>query len=482
MENLKPVIHILSVLLLLLSVFMTLPVILLAYGDHSDWWAFVQSALIVFALALLGLFFSRGQSGVLKQKQMFLLTISSWVLICSLASLPLLFSDLDLSVADAMFESVSGVTSTGSTVLTGLDDMPGDILVWRSIIQWIGGIGIIGMAVAILPFLRVGGMRLFATESSDWSEKALPRTITLGRGLVLAYVGLTMACVFAYWLGGMSMFDAFNHGLTTVATGGYSTSDASMGKFDSDLLLLIATVFMALGALPFFLYVRMLNGQVHALWRDAQVQYFFKLLLGVTLVLTIYGVWTHDRSIWESFVGSIFNVTSIVTTTGYASEDYTLWGPLAVAVFFFLTFIGGCSGSTSGGMKIFRFQLSFIMLREQITRLLHPHAVISRRYNGRLIGDDIIASSIAFSFMFFVTFALITVALAALGLDLTTSLTGAATAIANVGPGLGEIIGPAGNFQALPDAAKWVLCVGMLLGRLELLSVLVLLTSDFWRK
>ncbi|WP_172962229.1 TrkH family potassium uptake protein [Hydrocarboniclastica marina] len=482
MENIKPVIHILSLLLVLLSIFMTLPVILLANGDHSDWKAFVISASAVLSIALVGLFLSRNQNGMLKQKQMFLLTVGSWVLISGLASLPLLLSDLDLSMTDAVFESVSGVTSTGSTVLTGLDDMPGDILVWRSIIQWIGGIGIIGMAVAILPFLRVGGMRLFATESSDWSEKALPRTITLGRGLIASYVGLTTLCILAYWLAGMNLFDAFNHGLTTVSTGGYSTSDASMGKFDSDLLLLIATLFMALGALPFFLYVRMLNGQYQALWRDEQVQAFFKILIGVSLALTIHGVWSQQNDVWGSFVASIFNVTSIVTTTGFASEDYTVWGPLAVAVFFFLTFVGGCSGSTSGGMKVFRFQLSFIMLREQITRLLHPRAVLSRRYNRRLISDDIIASSIAFSFMFFVTFAFIALALAGLGLDLTTSLTGAATAVANVGPGLGEIIGPAGNFQALPDAAKWVLCVGMLLGRLELLSVLVLLTADFWRK
>lgn len=482
MENIKPVIHILSFLLVLLSVFMILPVVLLAYGDHSDWWAFVKSSLIVLGIGLTGFVLSRRQNGILKQKQMFLLTFSSWFMISGLASLPLLFSDLDLSIADAIFESVSGVTSTGSTVLTGLDDMPSDILVWRSIIQWIGGIGIIGMAVAILPFLRVGGMRLFATESSDWSEKALPRTITLGRGLILTYTGLTALCILAYWLAGMSLFDAFNHGLTTVATGGFSTSDSSMGKFDSDVIMLIATVFMFLGALPFFLYVRMINGQHHALWSDAQVQFFVKLLLGVALVMTVHGVWFQGANIWDAFISSAFNVTSIVTTTGYASEDYTLWGPLAVAVFFFLTFIGGCSGSTSGGMKIFRFQLSLIMLREQMTRLLHPRAVLSRRYNGRLIGDDIIASSIAFSFIFFVTFALIAVALATLGLDLTTSLTGAATAVANVGPGLGEIIGPAGNFQALPDAAKWVLCIGMLLGRLELLSVLVLLTPDFWRK
>ncbi|MFE8071015.1 TrkH family potassium uptake protein [Marinobacteraceae bacterium S3BR75-40.1] len=482
MAHWKPVIHILSVLLILLSIFMTLPVHILALGDHSDWRAFVISACIALASGIVGLGYTRDNSGYLKQKQMFLLTVSSWAVLSLFASMPLVLSGQGLSVTDAVFESVSGITTTGSTILTGLDVMPDDILLWRSLLQWLGGIGIIGMAVAVLPFLRVGGMKLFATESSEWTDKALPRTRSLGKGLISVYIGLTLTCMLAFWASGMTLFDALNHALTTLSTGGYSTSDSSMGKFDSNLILFEASIFMALGALPFFLYVRMLNGHTTALWRDDQVRFFFKVLLGVSLFLALYRIWHQEEDFLSAFNGALFNVTSIVTTTGFASEDYSVWGPLAVPLFFFLTFVGGCSGSTSGGMKIFRFQLSIMLLREQVTRLLHPNAILSRRYNRRIISDDIIASSVAFSFIFLLTLAIITLILAFLGLDFMTSLTGAATAIANVGPGLGKLIGPAGNFQTLPDAAKWVLCVGMILGRLEMLSVVVLLTPDFWRK
>ena len=254
-----------------------------------------------------------------------------------------------------------------------------------------------------------------------------------------------------------------------------------MGQFDNPLIFLASSFFMALGGIPFFLFVRLLNGHYMPLLRDKQVHFFLQFLLIASLIITLYRAVTTDTPVAEAFVHALFNVTSVVTTTGYASEDYMLWGPLVMVVFFFLTFVGGCSGSTSGGMKMFRFQLSMLLLREQMIRLLHPRVAMGRRYNGRIIGDEIIASSVAFSFIFLATLALASAVLAALGLDLVTSLTGAATALANVGPGLGDTIGPAGNFQSLPDAAKWVLMVVMLLGRLELLSVLVLLSPHFWR-
>lgn len=481
MGNFRPVVHILSVLLVILSIFMTLPVNLLWFGDHSDWQAFVSSSAITLAVALVGLFITRRDTGNLKQKEMFVLTVSSWIILPGFASLPLLLSDLHLSVTDAFFESLSGITTTGSTVLVGLDDMGQDILLWRSIIQWMGGIGIIGMAVAILPFLGVGGMRLFATESSEWTEKALPRTGTLGKGLMLVYVSLTLACVLVYWASGMSLFNALNHALTTLSTGGYSTSDSSMGQFDSDLILLESSLFMMLGALPFFLFVRFINGQRNALWCDAQVLAFLKILFIAAALITAFRIAGGEDEYVSVFISALFNVTSIVTTTGYASEDYSLWGPVSVALFFFLTFIGGCSGSTSGGMKVFRFQLAYMLLREQMKNLLHPNAILSRKYNGRVVSNDIITSCIAFLTLFMVTLAALSLVLSLQGLDLVTSVTGAATALTNVGPGLGELIGPAGNFKSLPDAAKWTLCVGMLLGRLELLSVAVLFSPAFWR-
>ncbi|MFC5546354.1 TrkH family potassium uptake protein [Marinobacter koreensis] len=479
--SILPIVQILGFLLILLSFLMTLPVNLLMFGETSDWLAFVKSASVCFVIGVLALSVSGRRKHALKQRQMFMLTVSAWVIIPLFSSLPLLLSGMNLTITDAFFESISGVTTTGSTVLTGLDSMPDDILLWRSLMQWMGGIGIIGMAVAILPFLRIGGMRLFATESSEWSEKVVPRTNSLARSLVGVYLGITLACLLSYWVLGMTLFEALNHALTTVSTGGYSTSDSSMGQFESVGILLVATVFMAIGGMPFFLFVRFIHGQRQPLFRDQQVRFFLVLLVAVAAMLTVYRVVNDDADPFYTFIHALFNVTSVVTTTGFASTDYSMWGPFAVVIFLFITFVGGCSGSTAGGMKIFRFQLSMLLLREQVRRLLHPHAVFARNYNGRVIGDDIVASSVAFSFIFLATLAVVTAMLGALGLDLVTSFSGAVTALTNVGPGLGDIIGPAGNFQSLPDAAKWVLMATMILGRLELLSVFVMLSPDFWR-
>jgi trk system potassium uptake protein TrkH len=325
-------------------------------------------------------------------------------------------------------------------------------------------------------------MRLFATESSEWTDKALPRMKTLSRGLLFVYVVFSVVAVITYWLSGMSLFDAFNHGLTSIATGGFSTSDLSMGKF-SDLILMEATFFMIIGSLPFFLFVREMHGQHGVLFKDQQVRLFLTILFAVPALLTLYRWWVSPVPFdpVHNYVVTLFNVTSVVTTTGYASEDYAAWGPLAFVVFFFLMFVGGCSGSTAGGMKIFRFQLSLIILREQLMRLLHPRAVFTRNYNGRAVSDDIISSMIAYTFIFLLCLLIITVLLASLQLDFVTALSGALTSLTNVGPGLGDIIGPSGNFAPLPDAAKWILSVGMLMGRLEILSVVIVLSPGFWR-
>ncbi|WP_175497456.1 TrkH family potassium uptake protein [Marinobacter sp. DSM 26671] len=466
----------------LLSIFMTLPVILLAGSEAPNAMAFAESAAIVWGLGILGMAATYRKPRDLKPRYMFVLTVSSWFIIALFSSLPFYLSDLGISAADAFFEGTSGITTTGATVLSGLDDMDRDLLIWRSILQWIGGIGIIGMFVAVLPFLRVGGMRLFATESSEWTDKALPRMKTLSRGLLVVYLVFSIIAVVTYWFSGMTLFDAFNHGLTSIATGGFSTSDLSMGKFN-DLILMEATLFMIIGSLPFFLFVREMHGQHGVLFRDQQVRLFLAILFFVPLFLTLYR-WMVSPVPFDpihNYASTLFNVTSVVTTTGYASEDYSAWGPLAFVLFFFLMFVGGCSGSTAGGMKIFRFQLSLIILREQLMRLLHPRAVLTRNYNGRAVSDEIISSMIAYTFIFLLCLLLITVALAAMQLDFVTALSGALTSLTNVGPGLGDIIGPAGNFGPLPDAAKWVLSVGMLMGRLEILSVVIVLSPAFWR-
>jgi trk system potassium uptake protein TrkH len=461
---------------------MTLPVILLAGSETPNAMAFAESAAIVWGLGILGMATTYRKPRDLKPRYMFVLTVSSWFIIALFSALPFYLSDLDISAADAFFEGTSGITTTGATVFSGLDSMDQDLLIWRSILQWIGGVGIIGMFVAVLPFLRVGGMRLFATESSEWTDKALPRMKTLSRGLLVVYLAFSIVAVVTYWLSGMTLFDAFNHGLTSIATGGFSTSDLSMGKFN-DLILMEATFFMILGSLPFFLFVREMHGQHGVLFRDQQVRLFLMILFTIPLLLTLYR-WMVSPVPFDpihNYASTLFNVTSVVTTTGYASEDYSAWGPLTFVLFFFLMFVGGCSGSTAGGMKIFRFQLSLIILREQMMRLLHPRAVLTRNYNGRSVSDEIISSMIAYTFIFLLCLLLITIALAAMQLDFITSLSGALTALTNVGPGLGDIIGPAGNFGPLPDAAKWLLSVGMLMGRLEILSVVIVLSPAFWR-
>lgn len=482
MKNLYPVIFINSVMFVLLSIFMTLPPLLLLGADSPNAVAFAEASGLIFSLGMLGIFLAYGKPRDLKPRYMFVLTVSSWLVMSLVSALPFYLSEAGITLTDSIFEATSGITTTGATVLTGLDQMDQDLLLWRSILQWIGGIGIIGMFVAVLPFLRVGGMRLFATESSEWTDKALPRMKTLSRGLLLVYCVFTVIAIVTYWLSGMTLFDAFNHGLTSIATGGYSTSDLSMGKFDSNLIMIEATIFMTLGSLPFFLFVREMHGQRGVLWRDQQVRLFLAILLLLSLGMTFYrALVTEDFELVSGYITTLFNVTSILTTTGYASEDYTAWGSLAFVVFFFLMFVGGCSGSTSGGMKIFRFQLSLIVLREQLMRLLHPRAVLTRNFNGRSVSDEIIASMIAYTFIFLLCFLVLTLVLAAMHLDFITSLSGALSALTNVGPALGDVIGPAGNFATLPDEAKWVLCVGMLLGRLEILSVIVVLSPGFWR-
>ncbi|NVD35492.1 TrkH family potassium uptake protein [Marinobacter lutaoensis] len=467
---------------ILLSIFMTLPVHLLAFSGAPNAMAFAESAAIVCGLGILGILCTYRQPRDLKPRFMFVLTVSSWLIVALLSALPFYLSNHGISMTDAFFESTSGITTTGATVFSGLDQMDPDLLLWRSILQWMGGIGIIGMFVAVLPFLRVGGMRLFSTESSEWTDKALPRMKTLSRSLLFVYVVLTAFGVLIYWLSGMTLFDAFNHSLTSISTGGFSTSDQSMGKFN-DLILLESTLLMILGSLPFFLYVREIHGQHGVLFRDQQVRLFLAILFVVPVLITLYRWWVSPIPFnpLHNYVATLFNVTSVITTTGYASEDYSTWGPLAFVVFFFLMFVGGCSGSTAGGMKIFRFQLSLIILREQLMRLLHPRAVLSRNFNGRAVSDEIISSMIAYTFIFLLSLLLITVALAAMELDFITAITGALTALTNVGPGLGDIIGPADNFAPLPDAAKWVLSIGMLMGRLEVLSVVIVLSPAFWR-
>ncbi|MAL95713.1 MAG: potassium transporter TrkH [Haliea sp.] len=476
----RPIIFICGQLLLVMALLMGLVAAFSVLRGDPETGVFFRSALITLGIGLAMLAWGRTRHFHLVARQLYLLTTAAWLLMSLAGALPLFFSHFQLSFTDAVFEAVSGITTTGSTVLSGIETLAPSLLLWRSLLQWLGGLGVIGMAVSILPYLRIGGMRLFHTESSDWSEKSMPRIQTLARLLLVTYLAITLACTLAYATVGMGWFDAVNHAMTTVSTGGYATDDRSLGRFDSPVLW-VASLFMLVGALPFTVIIGFARRPSLAILDNQQIRGLLLIVLSLTLVLALYLVWRLGMEPGAAVTQALFNLVSVITTTGFASTDYSLWGPFSVALFFFVTFIGGCSGSTSGGMKVFRFQLSALFLRQQVRKLIHPRGIYVALYNGRPLPDDIMLSAVAFSFLFFVCLAAATLLLALMGLDLVTSLTAAATALTNVGPGLGEIVGPAGNFASLPAPAKWLLCFAMLLGRLELLTIMVLFSRTFWR-
>ena len=475
-----PVLSACGILACVIAGLLLLPAFFAWCADDQEFDAFFLSSACVAICGIVQLAPGYRPPFSLNARQLYLLTSVSWLQLSFYSALPLMLLDHPMSFSDAVFEAVSGITTTGSTVLSNLNQLPPSLLLWRSMLQWIGGFGVIGMAVSILPFLRVGGMRLFQTESSDWSDKSLPRFHHMARGLLAAYLGMTLLCSLSYALAGMDAFDAINHAMTTVSTGGYATDDQSMGRFN-DTILWISTLFMLLGAMPFRLFIQLMSKHRMAAFRDQQVNAFLLIVCALTLMLTLQQWLSSEKPLFEILTHTAFNITSVITTTGYASQDYTQWGMFAVALFFFVTFIGGCSGSTSGGMKIFRFQLSWLFLRDQMNKLVHPRGTFAVRYNDKAVSDDIMGSAVAFSFLFFLVLTVTTLLLALTGLDFLTAFTGAATALANVGPGIGDIIGPAGNFATLSDSAKWILSFAMILGRLELLTVMVLLSPVFWR-
>jgi trk system potassium uptake protein TrkH len=480
--DLRPILVVIGILLIILALFMVPPMVADVAARHRDWQVFlVAAAVTLFTGVSLVLMNRAPEFGHLTGRQAFLLTTAVWIVVAVFAALPLAFSELNLSAADAVFEAMSGITTTGSTVIIGLDAAPPGILLWRAILQWLGGMGFIVMGVAILPMLRVGGMQLVRAESSDLSEKILPRAAQVASAIGLIYLGLTMTCATLYYFAGMTPFEAAAHAMTTLATGGYSTRDASFAGFDSAAIDAVAVVFMCLGALPFVLYIQATNGQLRPLLTDAQVHWFFGIVAAFVVTIAAWLVIVEGAPPLHALRHATFNIVSLITTTGYASTDYGLWGAFPVAALFFLMAVGGCTGSTAGGIKIFRFTVLHAIARNQFARLIRPHGVFVPLFNRRPLPETAAISVMAFVFMFGLSFAIVAVALSALGLDYLTAMSSAVTALANVGPGLGDIVGPAGNFSTLPDSAKWIMAFAMLLGRLELFTVLILLTPGFWR-
>jgi trk system potassium uptake protein TrkH len=477
----RPILFLIGLLLSTLALAMCLPAIADAAVGHPDWSVFATAAAFTLLIGVMLSLTARSKVRNINVRQAFVLTALSWTVIPAFGALPFIFADLRLTYTDAFFEAMSGLTTTGSTVLAGLDAVPPGILLWRALLQWLGGIGIIGMAIVILPMLQVGGMQLFRMESSDSSDKVMPRATQLITYIGFVYLGMTMLCALFYWMAGMRGFDAVAHAMTTIATGGFSTHDRSIGFYTSGTVDFIAVVFMLLGSLPFVLYLRAIRGNAKALWRDSQVRWFLTIAALAVAAVTAHLYIDQGYGIRDAIRYASFNVVSVLTGTGYATTDFDGWGTFAVSLLFFLMFVGGCAGSTTCGIKVFRFQVLYATAVTQIRRLLEPHGVFISYYNGKPIPYSVGDSVMGFFFLYALCFAAIAIGLGFLGLDFITAASGAATAISNVGPGLGAIIGPSGNFAELPDAAKWLLSVGMLLGRLELFTVLVMLAPSFWR-
>ncbi len=472
----------LGILLTTLGAAMMIPALIDLSVGNPDWLVFAGSGFGTLFVGVSLWLTMRGFRGDLSLKEAFVLTTGSWIVLVTFAAIPLAIAPgVDLSYVDAFFEAMSGLTTTGATVIVGLDDAPPGILAWRAILQWLGGIGIIVMAIAVLPMLQVGGMQIFRMESSDTSDKILPRARQISGVILSIYTGLTILCALAYWSFGLPAFDAIAHAMTTLATGGFSTSDRSIGNWPTMGVQYTAIVFMILSSLPFALYVHVVALRPLRLIQDQQVIGFLFIAATITALLAISLVVTGTHEGESAFRAAALNGVSVLSGTGYASEDYNLWGGFADAVLFFAMFIGGCAGSASCGIKVFRVQMIAILARTHMQKVIHPRGVFSARYNGQPIPRNVAASVMTFFFLYLGIYAVIATVLSLYGVDTLTAWSSAATTLANVGPGLGDIVGPTGSFRDLHDSAKIILSASMLLGRLELFTVLVLFLPSFWR-
>ncbi|MHB1216727.1 MAG: TrkH family potassium uptake protein [Alphaproteobacteria bacterium] len=478
--DVRPVLHIVGMLLVTLGAFMLVPGLVDLAEETKDRGAFFSSSLITIASGVSLIFAFRGEIKRINVRQTYLLTTLAWLACTAFGALPFMFTAPHLRYVDAFFETMSGLTTTGATVMTGLNTMDKGILLWRALLHWIGGIGIVAMAVMVLPVLRVGGMQVFRSESSERSEKLVPTARGLAGTMLLVYVVLTIISMLGFVAAGMSVFDAICHSMAAIATGGFSTKDESLAYFDSYAVDWVATFSMLAGALPLIWYVVLVrrHGAARA---SSQVLALFGVVAAVTAAMTLWA-WTRvGMSFFAALTHSATNVSSIISTTGFVSTDYAKWGTFTDVMFFLLMFVGGCTGSTSGSIKIFRWEVLTRAVRAQLRLMLHPHRMAVIVYEGKILQGDVVESVISYFFTYVVTFALLSTVVAAFGADFITSISGVAATLGAVGPGLGDTIGPAGNYAPLSDGAKWTLTLGMLLGRLELFTVYMLLTRSFWR-
>ncbi len=481
MSNYKTVFFTLGILLIILGVAMIVPLAFqLIYNEFDA--TFIISGIITITFGILFFLSNIDHLKLINTQQAFLLTALSWLSIAVFGSLPFLFSNLNLSITDSFFESMSGITTTGATILNDIENSPKGILIWRAMLQWLGGIGVILMAITLMPIMNIGGMQLLKISSYDTSEKILPKSKQISLRLITVYLLLTFFCAVFYNIFGMNLFDSITHSMTTIATGGFSNYDQSIGYFNNAYIEIISILFILLGSIPFILYIKFISDDKKIIFKDEQVKLFFKLALGSILVLFFYLAIVNENIFKVHIRSVIFNVVSILTGTGYVTKEFDQWGNFPLIFFLILMFIGGCAGSTTCGIKIFRVHILYYFIRNQLLKIIYPRAIINLKYNNNKVEDKLIASIISFIYLYILIFFVLASLLTLTGLDFITSISGAASSLSNVGPGLGSEIGPNSNYSSLPNQSKWLLSVGMILGRLEIFAILIIFLPSFWRK
>ncbi len=478
MSNYKTVFFTLGILQIILGIFMLIPLIAQFFYKEIDS-SFFGASIVTIIFGTLFFLSNLDHDKKLNLQQAFLLTALSWLSIAIFGSLPFIFSNIGFSFTNAFFESMSGITTTGSTIISNLESMPKGILLWRALLQWLGGIGIIVMAITLMPIMNVGGMQLFKISNNDSSEKILPKSKEIALRLIYIYSSLTLMCAISYKVLGMNYFDSLTHSMTTIATGGFSNYNDSIGYFDSFSIEISAMIFIILGSLPFIAYIKFLNGNKKIFLSDIQIKTFLKVIIISIFIISFYLVINDSAQL--NLRSVFFNIISILTGTGYVNAQFDSWGGFPLVLFLGLMFIGGCAGSTTCGIKIFRIQILYSFISNQLKKIIYPKGIFILKYDKNPVDDKFIASIISFIYMYLLIFFVITALLSLTGLDFITSISGAATSISNVGPGLGSVIGPNGNFSSLPDLSKWILTLGMILGRLELFAILVLFLPSFWK-
>lgn len=478
----QPILMINGYFVSLLGFAMLFPALVDMHYTKNSWSPFITSSIIALFIGLSLFLANRTTIKKISIQQGYLLTVLSWLAIAVLSTMPFMLYGATDNWFDAFFESASGITTTGATIFADLESLPKSVLMWRSTLNGMGGVGIVIFAVAMMPFLGIGGMQIFQRENSDLNDKFMPKISYIAKRIILVYGVLVLLCTLSLKYAGMNWFDAINHALSTISTGGFSTKNASVGYFDNVYIEVIITIFMISGAIPMMFYIMLIQKQDLHSFRTMQVSAFLKILILYILFMTCWLDYNGVYSFWRALRYSSFNVTSIVTSTGFASTDYILWGKFVGAAFVAFALTGGCTGSTSGSVKVFRWQVVIAYLRKSITNATEPNRLVPAKIGCLTIDDKLISSVLVFMVAYIFSLIVLILLVSITGLDFETSVGAVVACITNSGPGIGSIVGPAGNFSSLSDFAKLVLSFAMILGRLEILTVLVVLTKNFWKR